>query len=79
MVANDIVLIDPVTRRVGKPIKVGLPGGTSVAAVTPAGVAYIDTWGHTGPRGEVTTEIIPLDLRSGRLGTPLVGGHAVCT
>jgi hypothetical protein len=71
MVANDIVLIDPVTRRVGKPIKVGLPGGTSVAAVTPAGVAYIDTWGHTGPRGEVTTEIIPLDLRSGRLGTPL--------
>ena len=70
-VANYIVLIDPMTRRVGKPIKVGLPGGTSVAAVTPTGVAYIDTWGHTGPRGQVTTEIIPLDLRSGRLGTPL--------
>jgi hypothetical protein len=71
IVPNYIVLIDPVTRRVGKPIKVGLPGGTSIAAVTPAGVAYIDTWGHTGPRGEVTTEIIPLDLRSGRLGPAL--------
>ena len=70
-VANYIVLIDPMTRRVGKPIKVGLPGGTSVAAVTPTGVAYINTWGDTGPRGQVTTEIIPLDLRSGRLGTPL--------
>ena len=72
MVPNDIVLIDPLTRRVGKPITVGSPGGTSVAAITPAGVAYIDTWAHTGLHGEVTTEIIPLDFRSGGLGPPLV-------
>jgi hypothetical protein len=68
---NYVVLIDSVTGRVGKPIEVGLPGGTSVAAVTPGGVAYIATWGHTGPGGEVTTEIVPLDLASGRLGPHL--------
>jgi DNA-binding beta-propeller fold protein YncE len=69
VIRSYVVLVDAATGRVGKPINVGLPGGTSIAAVTPSGVAYISTWGHTGPGGQVTTEIVPLDLRSGRLGS----------
>jgi DNA-binding beta-propeller fold protein YncE len=68
---NDVVLIDTVTGRVGKPIAVGLPGGTAVDAVSQVGVAYVATFGHTGPGGEVTTELVPLDIATGRLGPRL--------
>ena len=45
------MLIDPVTRQSASlPIKVGLPGDVGCRGHTRRRVAYIDTWGHTGPR-----------------------------
>lgn len=66
--ANWIVLIDPKTRSVSRPIRVGSPGGPSVAAVTPQGLVYISAWGRTVPGGDDTTAFAPLNLLTRRLG-----------
>jgi hypothetical protein len=75
-----IVLINSDTGQVSKPVVVGKPGGTSVAALTPGGIAYINTWGRPippseaaqpGATGEYTTEIVPFDLQSRRVGQPV--------
>ncbi len=76
-----INLINTATGKVSKSIVVGRPGITSVAALTPQGIAYVNTWGWPTPPqphapAEYTTEIVPLDLHSRQLGPALsASGH----
>lgn len=77
---SSITSINLTTGRVGKTIVVGKPGGTSVEALAPGGIAYVNTWGRPippseaavpGARNEYTSEIVPLDLRTGKPGNPV--------